>query len=106
MIPPASVGVNNGWIQGMMRSSREVVLLCFFLSGMTGLIYELIWTRWLVLIFGSTTFAISTVLTTFMGGLALGSFLSGRATARLRRATKPLGSNNEVFLKIPVRRKP
>jgi spermidine synthase len=32
----------------------------------------------LILIFGSTTLAVSTVLTSFMGGLALGSFLFGR----------------------------
>jgi len=49
---------------------------------MTGLIYEMVWTRWLVLIFGSTTFAISTVLTVFMAGLGFGSFLFGRMMIR------------------------
>jgi spermidine synthase len=40
--------------------------------------------RMLILIFGSTTFAISTVLTAFMGGLALGSFCFGRFIDRAR----------------------
>jgi spermidine synthase len=57
---------------------RPVVLLCFFLSGFSGLLYEVLWLRMLILIFGSTTLAVSTVLTSFMGGLALGSFIFGR----------------------------
>jgi len=57
---------------------RPIVLLCFFLSGFSGLLYEVLWLRMLILIFGSTTIAVSTVLTSFMGGLALGSYLFGR----------------------------
>jgi len=57
---------------------RPIVLLCFFLSGFSGLLYEVLWLRMLILIFGSTTLAVSTVLTSFMGGLALGSYLFGR----------------------------
>lgn len=54
------------------------LLLLFFLSGMCGLIYQIIWSRILALLFGHTTFAIGTVITAFMGGLALGSFYFGR----------------------------
>ncbi|HKP14009.1 MAG TPA: fused MFS/spermidine synthase, partial [Blastocatellia bacterium] len=54
------------------------VLLCFFASGTSGLVYQVVWVRELVLVFGATTFAVSTVLTAFMGGLALGSFYFGR----------------------------
>jgi spermidine synthase len=61
-----------------------VVLACFFLSGASGLILELLWTRMLTLVFGSTTLAVSTVLTAFMGGLGLGSYLAGRFADRLR----------------------
>src|SRR5947199_4797532 len=63
---------------------RVVVLACFFLSGASGLILELLWTRMLTLVFGSTTLAVSTVLTAFMGGLGLGSYLAGRMADRLR----------------------
>src|SRR6476659_1385497 len=63
---------------------RLVILACFFLSGASGLILELIWTRMLTLVFGSTTLAVSTVLTAFMGGLGLGSVLAGRLADRLR----------------------
>ncbi len=64
---------------------QPIVLLCFFLSGVSGLLYEVLWLRMLILIFGSTTLAVSTVLTSFMGGLALGSFLFGRIMDRQKR---------------------
>src|SRR5437879_10681700 len=61
-----------------------LALVCFFLSGASGLVFELVWTRQLGLVFGSTTLAISTVLSVFMGGLALGSVLAGRFADRLK----------------------
>lgn len=61
-----------------------IIFACFFLSGASSLVFEMIWTRELGLIFGSTTLAIATVLSAFMGGLALGSHLGGRLAARLR----------------------
>jgi spermidine synthase len=61
-----------------------IVWACFFLSGASGLIFEEVWTRELTLVFGSTTLALSTVLSVFMGGLALGSRLGGRFADRVR----------------------
>ncbi len=53
----------------------------FFLSGATGLIYEVAWIRLLNDVFGNTTYAVSAVLTAFMGGLAIGSYGAGRLLA-------------------------
>ncbi len=61
-----------------MRHIKPIVWLIFILSGASALIYEVIWMRQLTLVFGSTVFATSTVLTAFMAGLALGSFYFGR----------------------------
>ena len=61
-----------------MRHIKPIVWIIFIFSGASGLIYEVIWMRQLTLIFGSTVFATSTVLTAFMAGLALGSFYFGR----------------------------
>ncbi len=61
-----------------MRHIKPIVWLIFIFSGASGLIYQVIWMRQLTLIFGSTVFATSTVLTAFMAGLALGSFYFGR----------------------------
>src|SRR5438876_49664 len=44
------------------------VLLCFFASGATGLIYEVIWAKYLTLFIGNTTYTHTIVIATFMGG--------------------------------------
>ena len=54
------------------------IFVCFFFSGLAGLIYQLIWVRQLGLVFGTTVFAVTTVLTTFFSGLALGAALFGK----------------------------
>lgn len=67
---------------------KEMFLLAqalFFASGFSSLIYQVVWTRHLTLIFGSTTFATATVLSVFMGGLALGSFCAGRVADKVAR---------------------
>ena len=67
---------------------RAVILGCFFLSGASGLVLEMLWTRMLTLVFGSTTLAVSTVLTAFMGGLGLGSYLAGKWADRLENPAR------------------
>jgi spermidine synthase len=52
--------------------------VAFFLSGVSALVYEVVWVRMLTLAFGTTVFAVSTVVTVFMAGLAIGSFYFGR----------------------------
>src|SRR5687768_16337634 len=66
-------------------SAARAIRLCFFASGFSGLVYQVIWVRELVLVFGATTFAVSTVLTAFMGGLALGSFYFGRRSEFIKK---------------------
>lgn len=56
-----------------------------FLSGAAGLIAEVVFTRRLVQIFGSTSEAVATVLAAFMAGFALGAWLWGRRADRARR---------------------
>ena len=60
-----------------MKSFR-ILYLIFFLSGATGLVYEVIWVRLTGLVFGNTSHAIAVVLGAFMAGLALGSWWLGR----------------------------
>ena len=74
-------------LPGGVGALRLWIYLFFFLSGFSGLVYEIVWMRKLTLIFGNTVHAVSTTLAVFMGGLALGSFLFGRAADR---SSKPL----------------
>ncbi len=70
---------------------RLAVLLIFILSGAAGLMYEVVWSRQLVLVFGNTTQAISAILTGFFGGLAIGSVVGGRIADRVRRPLRVYG---------------
>jgi spermidine synthase len=60
------------------KTLNFIVFILFFFSGMSGLIYQIVWTRMLVLIFGNTMLATSTVLSAFMAGLAAGSYVFGK----------------------------
>lgn len=68
-----------------------VVRLLFFLSGVAGLIYEVVWAKELALFLGNTAQAHTVVLATFMGGLALGYFLFGRIADRTQSALNLYG---------------
>ena len=65
-----------------MKNIRKLILSLFFVSGISGLMYEVVWVRMYSRIIGSTNYAISIVLAAFMGGLALGSILFGRISDR------------------------
>lgn len=66
------------------RAASVLLYACFFLSGAASLVYEVVWMRQLALTLGSTTPAVSTVLATFMLGLALGAWAFGRVADRAR----------------------
>ena len=68
-----------------MKIQNGIAIVCFFLSGFAGLVYEVSWIRKASLAFGSTTFAVSTVLAVFFLGLACGSYLFGRIGQRTLR---------------------
>jgi spermidine synthase len=56
----------------------------FFLSGTSALIYQIVWIRMFGFTFGVTVYAMSTVLSAFMAGLAVGSRFFGKMADRCR----------------------
>src|SRR4051794_20594247 len=73
-IPPARAPVKTRF------SSSTIVLSAFFLSGLAGVMHEVVWSRQLVVLLGAETYAQAVVLAVFMGGLAVGAVvLGGRA---------------------------
>ena len=71
--------------------NRIWVLVFFLLSGLTGLIYEIVWMKMLTLAVGNTVHSTTTVLASFMGGLALGSFLAGKFVHRFENLLRVYG---------------
>ncbi|HXJ60212.1 MAG TPA: fused MFS/spermidine synthase [Verrucomicrobiae bacterium] len=73
------------------RGVGWIVLTLFFCSGATALVYEVVWSKYLSQMFGSTIQAQTVVLAVFMGGLALGNrFFGGRSDA-LRQPLRAYG---------------
>ena len=60
------------------------VPIAFFFSGVAALAFEIVWMRSLGLVLGASTLAVATTTAAYMGGLAVGSSLSGRFGDRLK----------------------
>jgi len=76
-----AAGMDNARFAGAFAC----VLLFFFVSGSCGLIYQVVWTRQLALLFGTAAYAVSAVLTVFFVGLGAGSLLGGKLADSTRR---------------------
>jgi spermidine synthase len=66
-------------------SLRRAVLIVYAASGFAALSYEVAWTKTLSMILGTTTYAFTSMLATFLLGLALGSALFARLSDRYGR---------------------
>lgn len=70
-------------------SGREkIVLIAFLLTGLAALSAEVIWSRVLTLVVGTTVYAFATMLTTFLLGLAVGSAVFARVAQRTKHPGK------------------
>ena len=71
------------------NACRPAILFAlFFVSGFCGLLYQIVWMRLAFASFGIIAPVISVVISVFMLGLALGSWLGGRLITRLTRETR------------------
>lgn len=72
--PPARSVASDAWVP-----------LLFLASGAAGLIYQVVWTQDLVLVFGNTTQAVVTTVTAFLAGLGIGALVGAAIGPRLKR---------------------
>ncbi|MZH05249.1 MAG: MFS transporter [Nitrospinae bacterium] len=86
----------KGLVRPDLKPSSWIYFL-FFFSGISGLIYQVVWTRMLTLVFGHTIYSVSVVLSAFMAGLGLGSYLYGTT---IDKVGKPLLVYGKVELLI------
>jgi spermidine synthase len=73
------------------RSLDWLLLVGYGVAGATSLAYEVLWTRVLVYFTGQTIYAFSTILASFLIGIALGSLLLARAADRMRDRLSAFG---------------
>lgn len=67
-----------------------MIYLLFFLSGLSGLIYQIVWVRMFGNVFGNTIYSASIVVAVFMLGLGVGSYVVGAWADR--RYARQLGA--------------
>ncbi len=72
------------------NATSRLVPLVFGLSGFAGMVYQLGWTRALVLSIGSSTYSFSIILTSFLASLGAGSYLYRRLFARRQPSVRDL----------------
>jgi spermidine synthase len=71
---------------------RCAVYACFFLSGSTSLVFEVLWSRQFVTVFGNSSYAVSAVLCAYMTGLGLGGLVGGKVADRITRRMVAFGA--------------
>ena len=74
------------------RGPRRAAMAIYAVSGFCALAYEVLWTRVLAGSLGTTTYAFTTMLATFLFGLALGSLWASRQAPRWADRAGTLGT--------------
>src|SRR5215467_15023331 len=67
--------------------TRRLLFILFFVSGFSGLVYQVVWVRLAFASFGIITPVLSMVVSVFMLGLSLGAWAGGRSVKFLVRKT-------------------
>ena len=78
-------------VAGSQRTYLRWYFAFFVISGFCGLVYEVIWVRLAMASFGVTTALASIVLSIFMGGLGLGSWVAGILVRRISESRPARG---------------
>jgi spermidine synthase len=77
---------------GITAMQPLIILFLFFITGAVGLAFQVLWIDMLVNVFGTTVYAVSTVISSFFAGLALGSYLFGKIGEKTRNPLRLYGA--------------
>ena len=72
----------------MPKTAKISLALLYLLSGFTALVYEVVWSRYLETLLGSSTLSTSFIIASFLGGISLGSFFFGKILTSPQQATR------------------
>ena len=76
-------------MQTISTIRQKALLIVFFLSGFSALLYQVVWQRWLVFYTGIGSLSISLIVSAFMAGLGLGYLVGGNIADRVAK-NKPI----------------
>ncbi|MEK7485215.1 MAG: fused MFS/spermidine synthase [Planctomycetota bacterium] len=77
--------------------ARFLAHLCFFFSGFAALLYQVGWVKQLSVLMGTTSYTLTTILLSFMTGLAMGSFF-----VRFTKASQFLALPAYILIEILI----
>ena len=83
-------------IAARAEGSSNFLLLLFAIVGATAFAYEIAWTRLLEIMIGSSTYAFTLMLATFLTGMMIGSALFQRYVGRSRDISLPIFSRTQT----------
>src|SRR5438034_10399807 len=72
----------------MSQFTRSLLFVLFFLSGFSGLVYQVVWVRMAFAAFGIIIQVLAVVVGVFMIGLSLGEWSAGRSRKFLARTPR------------------
>lgn len=106
-MPMCRISPARGITVSGVVNRQKILLLLFLVSGAAALVYEVTWTRAISVVLGSTTYALSTMLATFMLGLAMGAWLGGKVSDRKESpirilALTELGIGLTGLISVPI----
>ena len=73
------------------KSKNRFLLFLIFVVNFLALTFQVVWVRETMTVFGSSALSVSTVLSVFLGGIALGSYFGGRLVGKVREKYKVAG---------------
>jgi len=79
-----------------------LVYLCFFFSGVSALIYQVVWVREFGNIFGNSVYSASIVIAVFMSGLGIGSYIAGRWADKAHQVNKYRPLKAYAFFELAI----
>jgi spermidine synthase len=82
------------------RTTSRFLLVLFAIVGSTAFVYEIAWTRLLAITIGSSTYAFTLMLATFLAGTVLGSALFQRFLARSARISMRAFARTQLAIGI------
>ncbi len=90
MIVLADTEITDTW-EVPISKIKLFLVMSFFLSGVNGLIFEIIFRRLLFLSIGVTHYSVGVVLTVFMAGLGIGSIIFGKKADKVKNSFRLYG---------------
>ncbi len=89
--PQPIFAINSPADEEKIRSFKRLLIVLYGIAGFTSIAYEVLWSRVLVYLLGNDIYSFTTILSTFLIGIALGSYLFARFADKSKKLVATFG---------------